>query len=126
MHISFQTLHGRTLTLNLDVEQFLQGPVMSHLAALQNDVDPAEIIRDYLPPDVDDTDDEELVQAVQEACMLAVGVDYPEGPATVHHATITDVTVEDTDLPFIRQHLLADHAPILQFPAHIYDPLPAA
>jgi hypothetical protein len=126
MHISFETLNGRTLTLSLDVEQFLLGPVMSHLAQMQNDCDPAEIIRDYLPPELDADDDEELMQAVEEACMLAVGVDHPHADTAVHYAVITDVVVEPTDLPYIRQHLLADEAPILQFPVHIYDPLPAA
>jgi len=85
MHISFETLNGRSLTLSLDVEQFLQGPVMSHLAQMQNDCDPAEIIRDYLPTDlgqVGDGDAHVVAPVVQTGAGFLYMVELPRKMAS--------------------------------------------
>ena len=113
MHVHFRTLNGRRLTLMTTIGQFLDGPVLSRLAALQNHCDPADLVRDFLPPDLEAGDDEELAQVFGEACAAAARFEPAGGPEPVPFTEVTAVEVEPADLPFIRQRLLADPMPLL-------------
>ena len=97
MTITFTTLNGRPLTMRCTLEQFLAGPLMSHLAAIQNDCSPIDLIRDFLPDDLHEAEPEELMERVEEACLLASRYEPPVGPDRVRFRHIVSVSVDDED-----------------------------
>ncbi len=127
MQIQALTMNKHELTAIMPFPDFLEGPLMSRLAALNNDCPPAEIIRDYLPTGLEEADDEELAQAVAEACTSACGLEpAPRIPMRGGPALeVTGVQVEAEDIPAIRQMLLSPTGLHLLEPVG-FEPLPAA
>jgi len=115
MLVHVLTPRARQLTLLMRLPEFLDGPLLSHLCAINNDCEPEQILRDYLPPDTADAggDDDELAQHVREACLLAAQSRPANGHDTFEFLEVEDVEIEPADLPFIRQRLLADPMPLL-------------
>ena len=109
MNVYFLTLNGRHLSMNCTVPQFIDGPVMSHLAALQNNCNPTELVRDFLPAGCEDADDAELSQVFGEACMQATQYEPPGYlDDAISFREITGIEVEAEDLPYVREHVLDD------------------
>jgi hypothetical protein len=97
------------LSLIMDVEDFLHGPVMSHLCSINNDCAPEQVVRDYLPPSVClYDDDDEIAAAVEEACVLACNAS-PYGADPVMPFQVTGVDLEEGDIAWARQQLLGLH-----------------
>ena len=123
MTVTFTTLTGRPLAMDCTLDQFLAGPLMSHLAEIHNDCDPAELVRDYLPEDLCDADDDELAARVEEACLMATRYEPATGPDSVCFSEIDDIQVDRSDLRAIREAFVLPK--ILQFPT-VGDPVFAA
>ncbi len=101
MNVTATRLDDTPVEIGMGVPDFLQGPVMTHLAALNNDCEPVEILRDYLPSDLDAMDDEGLSQAIEEACVMALNVDTAPGDV-IAFLTVDRVKVEPEDLPALK------------------------
>ena len=98
MFVTFTTINGRELTMSCTLDQFLAGPVMSHLAAIQNNCDPAEIVKDYLPHDLECHDADEILGYVAQACLQATRYE-PAGLAEpLEFREVTGVVLEQDDL----------------------------
>jgi hypothetical protein len=108
MHVEVRPLGHAPLTIHMPFEDFLAGPVMSHLAAVSNDSHPADVLRDYLSQEIDVQDDDEFRQGVEEACMLACN-DLPPHLDPVEALNVRQVWLEDDDLPSARTMLLPNY-----------------
>ena len=124
MKVEFTTLDQRRWAMHLNLDQFLHGPVMSHMVAINNDCDPAELVADHLPANFDADDDDELAQVVGEACQAACAIE-PSGWDGLPFREITRVTLDPTDLPLVRQRFVAPPVLAFQFQSAL-SPLPAA
>ena len=102
------SLTGSVSTHSMSFPHFLSGPLMSHLAAVNNTDDACEIIRDYLPPDFAEFADDELIEAVQEACEMAcnAGDDYQ---VFFEPLRVDAVCLQSRDLPAVKMRLLPRH-----------------
>ena len=123
MFVTFTTINGRELILSCTLDQFLAGPVMSHLAAIQNNCDPAEIVKDYLPSDLECHDPDDVLGYVAEACLQATRYE-PAGVAEpMEFREVIGIELEEDDLVNV-QVRFCQREPILFLVS--YDPQPAA
>ena len=123
MFVTFTTINGRELILSCTLDQFLAGPVMSHLAAIQNNCDPAEIVKDYLPNDLECHDPDEVLGYVAQACLQATRYEPAGLSEPLEFREVTGVELEEDDLGDV-QGRFCQPQPIL-FPV-FYDPNSAA
>ena len=106
MLVSAQAHNDRSLSTHMSFTSFLAGPVISHQTVLNNDCEPEEILRDYLPADYAELDEEELHQAVEEACLLAASVE-PAGQEPVYEPLrLQSVRLSKIDLQEFRRIFL--------------------
>ena len=106
MRVHVTTPRGQSLTVLMTLAAFLQGPVLSHLAVLNNDCEPVELLRDYLPPDTEALDDEEFADTFGEACLAACTVEPVHGWALLSRWPDTEaVEIEPADVPAARRLL---------------------
>ena len=108
MHICAMTPDLCEITVNLSLREYLQGPVLSNLAAFNNGADPHDILMDYIPGDPSAMEDDELAQRLGEACVLAAGFE-PVDREALHYLEIQDVQVEPQDLLWFKQQFLPNH-----------------
>ena len=122
MIVVAKSLTGTVSQHSMSFSHFLSGPLMSHLAAINNTDDACEIVRDYLPPDFADFADEELMEAVQEACEMAckAGDDYQVLFAPLR---VDAVFLQPQDLPTVKMRLLPRHG--LKLVEHALEPIAA-
>jgi len=96
-----------SFTIGTTFREFLNGPVMSRLAILNN-TDVCDVLKDYLPDDIEHLDDCELIQCVEEACTMAGAFtsEYVEPAVSIdlHH-----VLIDEDDLVFFKQRFLPNH-----------------
>ena len=107
MQVEVQGLNGRRLTVLLSFAAFLAGPLASQLTAHHHDCDPLDRVRDYLPGDLEDREDDELAQLVEEASLLAC-TDTPVA-VDVTGLDVKAIRIEEADLPAVKQRLLPNH-----------------
>jgi hypothetical protein len=99
---------NQQLTLSMDSDQFLAGPMASCLCAANRLCPPEQAVRDHLRPDVNAYDDDGVVtQAVEEACMLAC--DSATYDAASPQLQIAGIELEHEDVTWARQLLLGLH-----------------
>ena len=96
MHATFDGQGGRCLALHMPLADFLSTGMIQQQARL-NLCTSTDLVADRLPPGTDHGDDDELEQAVAEACEAAS--DY----------AVSAVRLESSDLLFARQRLCPDH-----------------
>jgi hypothetical protein len=107
MVVVAKSLAGTVSQHPMSFAHFLCGPLMSHLATVNNTDDGSEVIRDYLPPDFAEFADDELIEAVQEACEMAcaAGDDYQ----AFEPLRVDAVFLQPQDLPQVKMRLLPSH-----------------
>ncbi len=100
----------RSLIVIMAFPEFLQGPVMSHLCAVNNDCEPRQILLDYLPDHLAELDDTDaLAQAVEEACVLACNNAPKHDGEAYECLNVRTVKLEPEDLAYVRQQFLPNH-----------------
>jgi hypothetical protein len=108
MVVTALSIGNRSVVATMSLTDFLEGPVMSHLAALNNGCSPVDILRDYLPGDITEMDDDCFAQALEEACVQAASF-VPAGADPVEFLELQQVRLCPADLVAARQRLLPNH-----------------
>lgn len=101
MRITALTRNNALLTTRMSITAFLHG-----LLYCPGDTEPEEVLLDHLPPDFQEQPDEELVQTVEEACLMAGTKPYATPPYAA--LRLHSLRLEDGDLEYIKHRIIED------------------
>ncbi len=107
MQVTAKTITNSILQLELNFLSYLKGPVTSNLCRMQKNVDPKEVLEEYLPYDYETITEEKLKEVLEEACLYAGGFDIvDEVPSFIRPVAIK---IEEKDLAQFKQLFFKNH-----------------
>lgn len=100
MRIEAQTLSHEVIQLELNLDNYIQGPVASLLCQSGDDRDPYEVFEDALPLGYTSLGDSALLKLLEQTCLYSVASVEPEIPPYIMP---NHVALDERDLCLFKQ-----------------------